>query len=93
MRLYALQAAEPEPGKTICRSSANGNVKVRQKEMSNFSKSLTETTTETTTEITTEISTETDIEDINNNKKNLSSHHRRPVNKYSSGRYGRLVRT
>ena len=66
MRLYALQAAEPEPGKTICRSSANGNVKVRQKEMSKFSKSLTE--------ITTEITTETDIEDINNNKKNLSSH-------------------
>ena len=35
-----LQAAEPEsePGKTICRSSAKGNVEVRQKEMSKFDK-------------------------------------------------------
>jgi len=80
-----LQAAEPEPGKTICRSSAKGNVKVRQKEMSKFSKSLTETTTE--------ITPQSNIEDINNNKKNLFSYCRRPVNKYTSGRYGRLVRT
>ena len=44
-----LQAAEPESRKWNCESLANGNVKVSQNEMSNFSKSLTETTTETTT--------------------------------------------
>lgn len=74
-----------EPDKTKCRNLANGNARVWQNKMSKFSKSLTETTTE--------ITTQTDIEDINNNKKNLSSHHRKPVNKYTSGRYGRLVRT
>jgi len=74
-----------EPDKTKCRNLANGNDRVWQNKMSKFSKSLTETTTE--------ITTQTDIEDINNNKKNLPSHHRRPANKYTSGRYGRLVRT
>ena len=74
-----------EPDKTKCRNLANGNARVWPNKMSKFSKSLTETTTE--------ITTQTDIEDINNNKKNLSSHHRKPVNKYTSGRYGRLVRT
>jgi hypothetical protein len=74
-----------EPDKTKCRNLANGNARVWQNKMSKFSKSLTETTTE--------ITTQTDIEDINNNKKNLPSHHRRPANKYTSGRYGRLVRT
>ncbi len=74
-----------EPDKTKCRNLANGNARVWQNEMSKFSKSLTETTTE--------ITTQTDIEDINNNKKDLPSHHRRPANKYTSGRYGRLVRT
>lgn len=78
-----LQATEPD--KTKCRNLANGNDRVWQNKMSKFSKSLTETTTE--------ITTQTDIEDINNNKKNLPSHHRRPANKYTSGRYGRLVRT
>lgn len=74
-----------EPDKTKCRNLANGNARVWQNKMSKFSKSLTETTTE--------ITTQTDIEDISNNKKNLPSHHRRPANKYTSGRYGRLVRT
>lgn len=78
-----LRAAEPD--KTKCRNLANGNDRVWQNKMSKFSKSLTETTTE--------ITTQTDIEDISNNKKNLPSHHRRPANKYTSGRYGRLVRT
>lgn len=78
-----LEATEPD--KTKCRDLANGNARVWQNKMSKFSKSLTETTTE--------ITTQTDIEDINDNKKNLSSHHRRPANKYTSGRYGRLVRT
>jgi len=74
-----------EPGKTKCQSPANGNARIWQNKTSNFSKSLTETTTE--------ITAQTDIEGIDNNKKNLSAYHKRPANKYTSGRYGRLVRT
>jgi len=84
-KTLSLLSRATAPGKTKCQSSANGDARVWQNKMSNFSKSLTETTTE--------ITTEADIEDINNNKNNLPSYHRRPVNKYTSGRYGRLVRT